>query len=205
MKKLLLFLLVLLGSVAFLSAQTGPRYVQAIEQHRREYRQKFLLSENSPLDSAGVERLRFFPAAERYRLDCAFVRTPDAEPFDLPTYSGITKPYVKYGEATFSLGGATYTLALYQNLQGGRMTMYRDLLFVPFKDQTNGQTTYGGGRYLDVRISSIQDGRITLDLNRAYNPFCAYSEGYNCPIPPPENHLPVSIEAGEMQWAGALD
>jgi uncharacterized protein len=169
-----------------------------VEQHRLEYRQKFLQTERSPLDSAGVARLRFFPPDEAYRLDCAFERTPDAEPFDLPTYSGITKPYVKYGVATFRFGGDTHTLAVYQSLQSRQMPLYRDYLFIPFKDATNGDDTYGGGRYMDVRISDIQDGRLTLDFNKAYNPYCAYSDGYNCPIPPPENHLPISILAGEQ-------
>jgi uncharacterized protein (DUF1684 family) len=74
---------------------------------------------------------------------------------------------------------------------------YRDYLFIPMKDQTSGKETYGAGRYLDASIKDIKDGKIALDFNKLYNPYCAFSEGYSCPIPPKENHLPVRIEAGE--------
>lgn len=197
MHNLILFALALLLSPALLG-QEALDYAQAVEQYRLDYRQKFLQTERSPLDSAGVARLRFFPPDEAYRLACTFERTTDAEPFDLPTYSGITKPYIKYGVASFELGGVAFTLAVYQSLQSRQMPLYRDYLFIPFKDATNGDSTYGGGRYLDIRISDIQEGRLILDFNKAYNPYCAYSDGYNCPIPPPENHLPIPILAGEQ-------
>jgi uncharacterized protein (DUF1684 family) len=53
---------------------------------------------------------------------------------------------------------------------------------------------------MDVRISTVKDGRIILNFNKAYNPYCAYNEGFNCPIPPPENHLLLSIKAGERNF-----
>ena len=83
------------------------------------------------------------------------------------------------------------------------MPQYRDYLFVPFKDLTNAHETYGGGRYLDFRMKDIEGASCVLDFNKAYNPYCAYSEGYNCPIPPRENHLEVRVEAGEMGFGKA--
>jgi uncharacterized protein (DUF1684 family) len=78
------------------------------------------------------------------------------------------------------------------------MPQYKDYLYLPFKDFTNGESTYGGGRYLDFKMSDIQENQtIIIDFNKAYNPYCAYSDGYSCPIPPSENHLQVFIEAGE--------
>jgi uncharacterized protein (DUF1684 family) len=74
---------------------------------------------------------------------------------------------------------------------------YEDYLFLPFSDQTTGVTSYGGGRYLDVRIP--QGDTILLDFNRAYNPYCAYNEKYSCPRIPPENHLEVAIPVGVMK------
>ena len=68
-------------------------------------------------------------------------------------------------------------------------------LFLPFQDSS--ADSYGGGRYLDIRTGDIRDGKLVLDFNRCYNPYCAYKEGYSCPIPPVENRLPVAIEAGE--------
>jgi len=93
--------------------------------------------------------LRFFEPNERYRVRCTFARTQDAVPFDLPTYSGVTKPYVKYGELSFEWEGRTHTLAVYQSLHLRNMLGH---LFLPFNDLTNGEATYGGGRYIDVTI-----------------------------------------------------
>ena len=67
-------------------------------------------------------------------------------------------------------------------------------MFIPFKDATNGIETYGGGRYLDA---PLENGVLTLDFNLAYSPFCAYFEGWTCPLPPRANYLNVAIRAGE--------
>ena len=68
-------------------------------------------------------------------------------------------------------------------------------LFLPFTDQTNGKELYGGGRYMDVEIP-LSDA-IILDFNKAYNPYCACSDRYSCPIPPQENDLQIPILLGE--------
>ena len=81
-----------------------------------------------------------------------------------------------------------------------KMEQYKDYLFIPFMDHTNGETTYGGGRYFDVMIGDIMDDKLVLDFNICYNPYCAFSDGYNCPVPPKENHLEVAIKAGEKMF-----
>ena len=155
----------------------------------------------SPLGKKDLKGVHFFAPDERYVAHCQFSLTPNAEPFDLLTYSGITKPYVQYGIARFSLEGVDYQLSIYRSL-GNTLPQYRDYLFVPFKDLSNGQSTYGGGRYMDLRIKDISAHTLILDFNKAYNPYCAYSDGYNCPIPPDENHLPTTISAGEKAFLG---
>ena len=131
------------------------------------------------------------------------LRAPrDAEEFEMATYSGITKPYVKYGDLEFELGDTTLQMAIYQSLRLRQMPQYREYLFMPFKDDTNDDTSYGGGRYIDLTISDIQDGKVKIDFNKAYNPYCAYSDGYNCPVPPRANWLEVKIEAGEQLYVG---
>ena len=77
-----------------------------------------------------------------------------------------------------------------------RNPAYKNYIFLPFTDDSNGFETYGGGRYLD--IDKPEDGvrKIVLDFNIAYNPYCAYSDAYSCPIPPRENNLSVKILAG---------
>jgi uncharacterized protein len=81
--------------------------------------------------------------------------------------------------------------------------LYKNNLFLPFKDHTNGEESYGGGRYINLYTTDIQDGKIEIDLNTCYNPWCAYSDGYNCPIPPKENHLEMEVRAGEKNFKGS--
>jgi len=76
--------------------------------------------------------------------------------------------------------------------------IYKNHIFIPFTDLTNGEETYGGGRYIDATIPKGKS--ITLDFNYSYNPYCHYTEGYNCPIPPKENFLDIKIKAGEKIW-----
>jgi hypothetical protein len=129
------------------------------------------------------------------------VATKRGKPFEVPTSSGQTATYTKFGELKFEIDGKSYKLAVYQSLSAKRMPQYRDYLFIPFKDLTNGKESYGGGRYLDLRMKEIEGDKIYLDFNKAYNPYCAFSTGYSCPIPPKENHLKVAIEAGEKNFA----
>jgi len=96
----------------------------------------------------------------------------------------------------FSLEGQTLTLNVYESVELSKKAGYEDYLFIPFTDLTNGDETYGGGRYLDLRQEALRQKPVRLDFNRAYNPYCAYSKGYSCPIPPAENWLPVAIRGG---------
>lgn len=119
----------------------------------------------------------------------------------MPTYSGAQKTFVKYGVVKFRIDGRRQKLTVYRSLGLETLPQYRDYLFVPFKDKTSGSATYGGGRYMDLKVSDVKDGNCVLDFNKAYNPYCAYSEGFNCPIPPKENTLLVAIKAGEKNFA----
>jgi hypothetical protein len=88
-------------------------------------------------------------------------------------------------------------LHAYQSIHWGKTEQYKDMLFIPFTDNTNNKTTYGGGRYIDLDIKEINAGKIVLDFNKCYNPYCAFADGYSCPIPPRENSLNIDIKAGE--------
>lgn len=190
----------LFAVLANLSGFSQNNYSRQIAAHREEYKADFLKSPKSPLKQDDLKYLRFFEPDSTYRVEATVERTPNAEPFDLPTYDGQKKPYVKYAIVTFRVNNKPYQLAIYRSLQLVRLPQYRDYLFVPFKDLTNGRETYGGGRYLDLRLTDIKEGSVVLDFNKAYNPYCAYSDGFACPIPPKENHLVVRIEGGEKQF-----
>ena len=121
-------------------------------------------------------------------------RTPDEKPFKMKTTTDRLPVYIKYGEVTFQLKGGTYQLNIYQNLDLMDDEGYEDFLFLPFLDDTNGEESYGGGRYVEGRIP---DGDILeIDFNKAYNPYCAYNEKYSCPIVPRENYITEKVEAG---------
>ena len=175
-----------------------------INDHRNTYKKEFLHDPRSPLKEEDLQHLDFFPPVAQAKVAANFKLTPEAEPFDMPTYSGLTRSYRKWGEAEFLWEGDSVSLAIYQNLTFISNPIYKDYLFLPFKDSTNGVTTYGGGRYLNMSKSDTEDGSITIDFNKSYNPWCAYSDGFNCPIPPIENHLPFAIQAGERQFKGEV-
>lgn len=186
-------------------SQTNVDYGESLEKHRASYKADFLNTEHSPLTEEGVKHLRFYPADEDFKVTATFTKTENAKPFETPTSSGKKKAYVEYGKATFTIRDTTCTISLYISLQLQKMPQYRDYLFVPFKDFTSGETTYGGGRYIDLKTSDIKGkGKkqtVVIDFNKCYNPYCAYqAEGWNCPIPPEENHLPMYIEAGEKDY-----
>jgi uncharacterized protein (DUF1684 family) len=195
--KLIQIFLVLL----FINASAySQSYREEINAHREKYKQEFLEDNNSPLKKSDLNYLQFFDADESYKVTALFIRTENATPFDMPTMNGDKKKYVEYGTLTFQLQGKTCSLKIYQSISLMNRDEYRNYLFIPFTDKTNGNTTYGGGRYLDYRTSDIKSNQLILDFNKAYNPYCAYSSGYSCPKPPAENALSVKVNAGEKEF-----
>lgn len=193
--------LTMFGLVGTRALAQSVTYEQQIMTHRLAYKADFRASPNSPLHSeSDLNMLRFYAPDTRYRVEATVQLTPEAEPFDMPTYNGKTQSYVKYAVLSFSLNNQPVTLAIFRSPTMTRLPQYRDYLFLPFKDATAGKETYGGGRYLDLRLGEIHDGKLLLDFNKAYNPYCAYADGYSCPIPPKENEIPVAIDAGEKKF-----
>ncbi|HZV71996.1 MAG TPA: DUF1684 domain-containing protein [Saprospiraceae bacterium] len=194
---------IILYSICIVLAGCSSPFAKEISEYRQEYKSEFLKDPRSPLKEADFDKLDFYPASEKARLTASFKATENAEPFDMPTYSGLTRKYRKWGEATFTWGNQNATLALFENLSLLSNPDFEDYLFLPFKDETNGVTTYGGGRYLNMSKADTEDGTIIIDFNKCYNPYCAYSDGFNCPIPPRENNLPFMVQAGEKNFKGA--
>lgn len=185
-----------------LTLQGCTSITKKVAQHREEYRHEFLTDPRSPLQEGDLAGLDFYPPSKEALVKAEFALTPQEEPFELPTYSGITRTYRKWGVATFQWEGVLCSLTLYENMTLRNNPAYADYLFLPFMDGTNGVETYGGGRYLNMSKEDTRDGKITIDFNACYNPWCAYSDGYNCPIPPKENHLPFPVPAGEKAYTG---
>ena len=201
MKGLVFFFMVFFCANS-LTAQDTLSYAYKIAQHREHYKADFLNDERSPLKEADLPFLRFFDPDSTFAVEADFTLTPEAQPFEMATYSGRVQPYQTYGILTFTIHGEPQQLAVYRSLNLAKMPGFQDYLFLPFRDLTNGETTYGGGRYLDFKTTDIVDDKMILDFNKCYNPWCHYSDGYNCPVPPKENHLEVEILAGERNFTG---
>lgn len=201
--KYVLILLLSAFAHSLFAQSTDTAYVAEIARHRQEYKEHFLTETRSPLTEQDTAFLDFYSPDISWRILAKFERTPDTQPFDMPAYSGRSARYQQYGVLTFEKNGKKHSLRVYQNLRLLTSQKYFDYLFLPFKDLTNDDFTYGGGRYLDLKTGDINaDQTMVIDFNKCYNPWCAYSDGYNCPIPPSENHLDVAVEAGEQNFKG---
>lgn len=193
----ILFLLIILSFTA--KAQT---FSEKIATHREHYKADFISNERSPLKESDLKDLQFYDADSTYRVSAAITILEGEKAFKMPTYAGTTADYIRYAKLNFELNGKPVQLTLYRNIALAANAAYRDYLFLPFTDQTNNKETYGGGRYIDLKTTAIVNGKLELDFNRAYNPYCAYSDGYRCPIPPEENDLALEIKAGEKKYTG---
>jgi uncharacterized protein len=115
----------------------------------------------------------------------------DGQFVPIQTTTGDIRRYKRYGTFNFTVDGQEVRLTLYEADYG---------FFLPFVDAGAGTETYPAGRYLEPEY--LGDNRFDVDLNNAYNPYCAYSDGWSCPITPAENRLKVSIRAGEKMPEG---
>ena len=171
--------------------------VASAKEFQQELDKEYANPEESPLEYKALKKfegLDFFEIDPNFIVKAEFVRTPAEAPFTMPTSTERLPIYVKYGELYFSLQGKNFKLNVYQNQELTQDPEYFDYLFLPFTDLTNGKSSYGGGRYIDFRIPKSKE--VVLDFNKAYNPYCAYSGKYSCPIPPKENDLEIGIFAG---------
>lgn len=197
MKKL--FTAAALLSLSFMFAQECSEALskEAQDKLNKEYADP----KTSPLtkeDQKTFKELDFYPVDLQYCVTAKLKRTPDEKPFYMATTTGRKARYVKYGELTFTLAGKACKLDVYQSPDMVKMEAYKDYLFLPFTDETNGEGSYGGGRYIDLRLP--EGDTIQIDFNKAYNPYCAYNHGYSCPIPPSHNKLALAVKAGVKEY-----
>lgn len=113
------------------------------------------------------------------------------------TFEGTNKTLITYGIINFELKNKRYALQLFQEAPGVGNTYAREYLLLPFTDETNGSTTFGGGRYIQIPLNQIENNQVIVDFNDAYTPWCAFANDFSCPVPPAENDLNIKIRAGE--------
>ena len=170
-----------------------------IEAFRKQKDKFFKESPDSPLlqeDKDVFEGCNYYPVDSKFRVVATLV--PDTNPgiFKVQTTTGDFKEYTRIGRLEFTIDGQKYSLTAF--MPPADEPMHGNRIFVPFRDKTSGTETYGAGRYLD--LNKRAGNEYVLDFNRAYNPFCAYSPYYSCPLPPGENMLPLPVRAGEMAF-----
>jgi uncharacterized protein (DUF1684 family) len=180
---------------------SGP---DALTRFRRGRDQLFHTHPQSPIEldeREGFRGLHYFDHDPAYRVNARFEPGDGSElVIDTGGEDGAVR-YRRAGRLVFTLAGQQCALTVLSLVQ------YAGGLFVPFRDDTSGRETYGGGRYLfdtakdtDGLVLEIKPGSpdVVLDFNYAYNASCAYSPRWACPLAPPENHLSVAVRAGEL-------
>jgi uncharacterized protein (DUF1684 family) len=174
---------------------------EELEHHRHEKDHFFAEHPQSPIEDdakADFDGLAYYDPDPDYRVEARLEPVDDDDTFEMEMTAGHPVEYVRVAELTFDLAGEERSLYAYE--QAGDQS--GETLFVPFRDETSGEATYGAGRYIELHPQDPDDllvdgGEVPLDFNLAYSPFCAYNEAFACPIPPTENTLDVAVEAGE--------
>jgi hypothetical protein len=154
-------------------------------------------SADSPLPEAAVASfpgLRFHPFDPSWRFVGDLERFAEPRDVLLPDTKGKRQHYLEYGTYPFERGGQTYRLTVYRPID------HPEQFFIAYMDSTSGVTTYAGGRY--VHLDSLDVHKFVLDFNRSYNPYCAYDSSWMCPLPPPQNTLPIAVTAGMLDAPG---
>ena len=172
-------------------------YINSVKNHRTKNQEFMQKDMNSPFHKKGdipFEELKYFDIDTAYKMKAQLTLLPFPEPYTMKMSDGTTQPYVKIAWAGFSLHGVPQKVLLLKM----EKFMEENWLFLPFYDETSANSTYGGGRFLDVDYTG--NTIVEIDFNFAYNPYCAYNPDYSCPIPPIENQITVKVEAGEKKY-----
>lgn len=194
----LLIILMLLSSCDF----DRKRKIVGESKFQKELNAKFKDASKSPLTKKGLKNFKgldFFPVDNKYKVIAKLTKTPDAPVFKFPTTTDRIASYKKYGIVSFTIDEKKLELDIYKE-DPIREIEYKDHLFLPFLDKTNGKTSYAGGRFIDIVLTNQKSDTIEIDFNTAYNPYCAYSDRYSCPITPRDNYLDIEIKAGVMKY-----
>ena len=165
-----------------------------LDSYRKRRNQYFLKHPNSPLSEEqkkNFQGMNYFPENTDLDLVIEVERFEQQEEVQLETTTGEARTFTRYGRFTFEVDGQEVGLTIFSGDKG---------YLLPFKDSLAGIETYPIGRYVEIR--QLRDGRFEINFNMAYNPFCAYRDGFSCIITPDENHIDVPLRAGEMVFEG---
>lgn len=176
--------------------QAQTNYIETVKAYQYNMNKTFANKATTPFNDEDFKKFRkldFFPIDSTYRVQADFQLNENPRIFEMGTTTDRKPLYSTYGTATFTLNGKKVKIHIYQCKDKNSPNFY-NALFIPFRDETSGVESYGGGRYIEPQ--EPKDGKIVIDFNLSYNPYCLYNVKRSCPIPPKENDLPVAIKAG---------
>ncbi len=163
-----------------------------LEDYRRQKDLFFQRDPHSPLtpeQKRDFKGMQYFPENPALALELEIQEFEVQETIQMQTSTGDLRTFTRFGQIEFTVEGQPAHLTVYQSEHG---------FFLPFVDALAGSETYGAGRYLDPE--TLPNGKLDVDFNLAYNPYCAYNDRYSCPLPPAENRLSLAIRAGEKSF-----
>ncbi len=198
MKTCFIILFTIVSVVNVIAQETIADAMTDINKWQAELTAEYKDPDKTPLNYKAMQKFKghdFFPIDTSFRVVATLVPFKDQPIIQFKTSGTLLPEYRKYGELQFVINGQSFHLNVYQSLSLMKKEEYKDHLFLPFTDATTAEETYGAGRYIDINLP--KDGNtLLLDFNKAYNPYCAYSDNYACPLVPAENDLSIKILAG---------
>lgn len=202
---------VIISSWSCSSGSGNDPVVQENLRHRAEVDSFFRSDPGSPFLRDSTVRyhgIQWFPVDPRYRVQSRLHRYGQQDTVVVMGTKGEQRRELRYGYFEFTLpnGRGSDTLVRlnvykFTPYDGQRYLLYKDNLSVWFTDQTTGKETYPVGRYIEIGNELSDTSHVyTIDLNKAYNPYCAYSSMYSCAIPRREDHIDIALRVGEKKY-----
>ncbi|MDE1852390.1 MAG: DUF1684 domain-containing protein [Thaumarchaeota archaeon] len=179
-----------------MNPQDQETWGRALARFRQEKDEFFREGHDSPMphrDRSGFSGLKYFDPEPALRLEVKLQRYANPEGVMMTTSKGTRQLFNRVGYFDMAFEGIQVRIHAYQSAERADAS-----LFIPFRDATSGKESYGAARYLDLEVE--HDDEYALDFNYAYNPYCAYSDDYVCPLPPQENWVKVPVRAGEKKY-----
>jgi uncharacterized protein (DUF1684 family) len=197
---LVIALLILVYTFLLSGKDQKEEYRQSILEEREKVAEFMKNNPNSPFRKKGeveFKGLNYFDVDPAFKVEATITRLDHPEQIMLTMSDGSLEKYFKYAIAEFELSGQPQRLVLLKSEEYWN----EDWVFLPFYDETSTHESYGGGRFLEITYTG---GPVaTIDFNLCYNPYCAYTDTYGCPFPPPENQLTIKVMAGEKIYREA--
>ncbi len=186
--------ILLIGIIAIIiySLSGAEGYAEKIEKIRASHLEMLMQEKDSPIAQLPqFSGLKYYPADKKYLIDAVFVEDTKSKESLLLMTDSSQATITKAGDVSFDWEGQQISLSIFDE---------GEIYMLPFRDLTNKNETYGGGRYINIPKDALKNGKIEIDFNQAYNFYCAYNENYICPVPPKQNIIPIAITAGEKRY-----